>query len=101
LVTKKQTNLADQLTPWYINYLGGEWLDATQCMGAGDNGWEAMHAALNGGLTNQWASTNTPYSIGFFKRQDIPVHFDIYEGWTVGDMYQVSQATNSKADYFD
>ncbi|TVY34992.1 Non-hemolytic phospholipase C, partial [Lachnellula cervina] len=89
-VTKQQTNKADQLTPWYINYLGGEWLDATQCMGAGDWGWEHMHAAYNGGLTNQWAATNTPYSIGFFKRSDIPVHFDIAEGWTVGDMYQES-----------
>jgi phospholipase C len=48
-----------------------------------------MHAAYNDGLTNQWAATNTPYSIGFFERSDIPVHFDIAEGWTVGDMYQV------------
>lgn len=90
MVTKWQTNQADVLTPWYINYLGGEWPEATQCMGAGDNGWEAMHAAYNGGLTNKWATANTPYSIGFFKRSDIPVHFDIAEGWTVGDMYQVS-----------
>lgn len=47
-----------------------------------------MHDAYNDGLTNQWVASNTPYSIGFFKRNDIPTHFDIAEGWTVGDMYQ-------------
>jgi Phosphoesterase family len=58
-------------------------------MGAGDNSWQAMHEAYNDGLTNQWVSSNTPYSWGYFERSDIPVHFDIAEGWTVGDMYQV------------
>jgi phospholipase C len=24
--------------------------------------------------------------LGYFKRQDIPTHFDIAEGWTVADM---------------
>ncbi|KAL1988864.1 hypothetical protein VTN96DRAFT_6853 [Rasamsonia emersonii] len=27
-------------------------------------------------------------SWGYFRREDIPVHFDIAEGWTVADMYQ-------------
>lgn len=88
LVTPSMTNNTDVLKPWYINYLGGDWLQATQCIGAGSNSWQATHTAYNGGLTNQWASTNTPYSIGYFKRSDIPTHFDIAEGWTVGDMYQ-------------
>ncbi|KUJ20808.1 PLC-E protein [Mollisia scopiformis] len=88
LVTPALTNASDILQPWYINYLGGDWLEATQCIGAGSNSWQAMHAAYNDGLTNQWAATNTPYSIGYFKRSDIPTHFDIAEGWTVGDMYQ-------------
>jgi phospholipase C len=55
---------------------------------AGDNGWTDNHAALNGDLNNQWALKNTPWSWGYFKRNDIPVHFAIAEGWTVGDMYQ-------------
>jgi len=42
-------------------------------------------------LSNKWVSTNTPYSWGYFDRADVPVHFDIAEGWTVGDMYQVSE----------
>ncbi|RDL41464.1 putative Non-hemolytic phospholipase C [Venustampulla echinocandica] len=88
LLTPKQTKLATQLTPWHINYLGGTWPQATQCLSAGENSWEAMHLALNGGLTNKWAITNTPYSWSYLNRSDIPVHFDIAEGWTVGDMYQ-------------
>ncbi|KHN99838.1 Phosphoesterase [Metarhizium album ARSEF 1941] len=79
-------NDVDILKPWHINYLGGEWLDATQCMGAGDNGWVAMHSAYSGGLGNNWANADSPYSLGYFKRADIPTHFDIAEGWTVADM---------------
>jgi phospholipase C len=57
---------------------------------AGDNGWQDNHAALNGGLNNDWATNNTPWSWGHFQRSDIPVQFAYAEGWTVGDMYQVS-----------
>lgn len=55
-------------------------------MGAGDNGWSTMHAAYNGGLGNNWAQADGPYSLGYFTRADIPTHFDIAEGWTVADM---------------
>ncbi|KAG8415828.1 hypothetical protein J3459_014035 [Metarhizium acridum] len=79
-------NGVDILKPWHINHLGGEWLSATQCMGAGDNGWGTMHSAYNGGLGNNWARADGPYSLGYFKRADIPTHFDIAEGWTVADM---------------
>ena len=103
---------ANYLLPWYLNYQGGSFLNATQCMYdnflsyvlsflyypaenlhmcrvAGDNGWQDNHAALNGGLNNHWATNNTPWSWGHFQRGDIPVQFAIAEGWTVGDMYQV------------
>ncbi|KAG5927907.1 hypothetical protein E4U42_001584 [Claviceps africana] len=79
-------NGVDILKPWHINYLGGEWTSATQCMGAGDNGWRTMHSAFNGGLGNNWAQADGPYSLGYYKRQDIPTHFDIAEAWTVADM---------------
>lgn len=81
---------AKTLQPWYLGYNGGEWLDAIQCIAAGDNGYYANHAALNQGLNNQWARNNTPWSWGYYKRSDIPIHFAIAEGWTSNDMYQVS-----------
>ncbi|SCO42877.1 related to non-hemolytic phospholipase C precursor [Fusarium fujikuroi] len=89
-VTPQQSKDTDYITPWYINYLGGTWPEATQCMSAGSNGWDANQAAWNHGANNQWAVKNTPYSIGYYKRDDLPVHFALAEEWTVGDMYQES-----------
>ncbi|PHH92491.1 hypothetical protein CDD83_7128 [Cordyceps sp. RAO-2017] len=79
-------NGVDILKPWHINYLGGEWTEATQCMGAGDNGWSTMHAAYNDGLGNNWTNADGGYSMGYFTRADLPTHFDIAEGWTILDM---------------
>ena len=39
LVNSSITNATNYLLPWYLNYLGGNWSAATQCMVAGDNGW--------------------------------------------------------------
>ena len=82
------SNATDHLLPWYLNYLGGDWNEATQCMEAGSNSWQENQDALNGGLNNRWALGNTPWSWGHFKRSDIPTQFAIAEGWTIGDMYQ-------------
>ncbi|TVY36356.1 Non-hemolytic phospholipase C [Lachnellula subtilissima] len=89
-VNSALTTSASYLLPWYLNYQGGDFLEATQCMVAGDNGWQDNHAALNGGLNNHWATNNTPWSWGHYRRSDIPVQFGIADGWTVGDMYQES-----------
>lgn len=74
------------LKPWHLNYLGGDWVNRTQCAGAGDNGWGSMHTAYNGGQGDKWIAGDGPYSLGYFTRDDIPTHFDIAEGWTVMDM---------------
>lgn len=84
------SNATDYLLPWYLNYLGGDWPEATQCMDAGSNGWQENHDALNGGLNDMWALGNTPWSWGHYKKDDLPTHFAIAEGWTVGEMYQES-----------
>lgn len=88
-VNSDLTTSASYLLPWYLNYQGGDYLEATQCMVAGDNGWQDNHAALNSGLNNHWATNNTPWSWGHYRRNDLPVQFAIADGWTVGDMYQV------------
>lgn len=80
---------APPMHPWYVNYLGADWPDATQCMGGGSNGWYANHAALHWGDNDMWAIKNTEYSLAFFKRDDIPVQFSLAEYWLVADMYQV------------
>lgn len=85
----KLTNSTDYVMPWYLNYLGGNWSEATQCMIAGSNGWYQNHAAWNGGTNDHWALNNTPYSIGYYKRDDLPTQWALAENWVVGDMYQV------------
>lgn len=39
LLSPALTTEAEYLNPFYLNYLGGNWSQATQCMVAGSNGW--------------------------------------------------------------
>lgn len=89
VVNSKMTTKADHINPWYLNYLGGQWNEATQCMYAGSNGWFENHAAWNHGTNDHWAMNNTVYSIGYFQKQDIPIQWALADGWVLGDMYQV------------
>ncbi|CEO59130.1 Putative Phospholipase C [Penicillium brasilianum] len=95
VVDPSMSTATNTLLPWYLGYKGGDSNEAIQCMAAGDNGYHDNQAALNHGLNNHWARNNTPWSWGYFKRQDIPVQFAIAEGWTSGDMYQESQITST------
>ncbi|TAQ91417.1 hypothetical protein B7494_g138 [Chlorociboria aeruginascens] len=88
LVPDSLSTEASTLLPWYINYLGGNWTESTQCTGAGSNSFQANHACLNNELNNLWAVNNTPLSWSYFQRQDLPIHFSLAESWTVADMYQ-------------
>ncbi|KAK7204669.1 hypothetical protein BZA70DRAFT_279730 [Myxozyma melibiosi] len=80
---------ADYLLPWYLSG-DGTYSESAQCMVAGSNDWSPNHNAWNFGDINGWVTNNTAWSWGHFKRDDIPTHFGIVEGWTVGDMYQES-----------
>lgn len=94
-VDPDMSNKTDTLLPWYLGYLSGNWTDAIQCMVAGSNGYQDNQAALNHELNNYWARNNTPWSWSYFKREDVPIHFAIAEGWTAGDMYQEGQITST------
>lgn len=80
----------DELLPWYLNYQGGDWTKRTQCMIAGDNDWRTNQAAWNKGEIDRWARNNTPYSIGYYRRDDLPIHFSLAENFIVGDSYYES-----------
>lgn len=56
------------------------------CTSGGSNGWTANHNALNGGLNNNWPSGNSPMSMGYEVRSQIPYHFALAEAFTIGDM---------------
>lgn len=89
VVTPQMTTQADHINPWYINYLGGDYEESTQCMHSGSNSWYENQAAWNHGTNDHWAVNNTVYSIGYYQEKDIPVQWAIANGWVVGDMYQV------------
>ncbi|KAL1406335.1 hypothetical protein Q8F55_008034 [Vanrija albida] len=78
------------LLPWHFNHQGGNANDRYQCASAGSNGWTANHNAWDGGNNNKWASKNTPYSLGYYRREDTPFHWALAEGWTVADAYHES-----------
>ncbi|KAH8809442.1 putative non-hemolytic phospholipase C precursor [Xylogone sp. PMI_703] len=74
------------LTPWYWNYLGGDSINATQCMGAGGNDWISMHGAFAEGAYNNWVNADSSASMAYFTRKEIPTHWDIAESFTMLDM---------------
>ncbi|KAJ3494551.1 hypothetical protein NLG97_g4006 [Lecanicillium saksenae] len=73
------------VSPWHLNYLGGVAKDATQCTGAGNNDWPHMHSVYNNGRGDAWVTGDSAKDLGYYKREDVPTHFDIAEGWTVMD----------------
>jgi phospholipase C len=90
------SNDTDFLIPFYAGYLGGNATEALQCTYGGDNGWDAMHEVYHEGLNDKWAVSNTPWSLMYLKRDDLPVQFELAEGYTVGDMYQVRISTTDQ-----
>jgi phospholipase C len=77
---------APYLLPFYMSE-NQSYVDSNQCAIAGSNDWPQNHQAWDFGKIDAWVTNNSAYSWGYFERSDIPTHFDIAEGWTVGDMY--------------
>ncbi|PLB33161.1 nonhemolytic phospholipases C family protein [Aspergillus candidus] len=87
---------AEHLLPWHLGYKDTEyWTDAIQCLIAGSNFYYGNQGAVNHGKNDLWAKTQTPWSWGYYKRQDLPVQYALAEGWTTGDMYQESYITST------
>ena len=57
------------------------------CTGGGSNHWIQNHAAINGGLNNNWPGGNSPASMGYLNRTQIPFLYDLADEFTIADMY--------------
>ena len=62
-----------------------------------NHGWKVQHEAWNGGRMDNWVSAhrkaegdNGPYTMGYYRRADIPFHFALAEAFTVCDAYHCS-----------
>lgn len=73
-------------------YLGDDpaYEESNQCVIGGSNDWAENHQTWNHGQNDAWVTNNTALSWGYYKRNDIPYHFEIVDGWTVADMYAES-----------
>jgi phospholipase C len=56
--------------------------------------WEVQHRAWNGGRMDRWLDAHRaadgakgPYTMGYFKREDIPFHYALAEAFTICDAY--------------
>lgn len=59
--------------------------------------WSVQHEAWNGGRMDRWLpahrqadGTHGPYTMGYFKREDIPFHHALAEAFTICDAYHCS-----------
>ncbi|MDX3905060.1 MAG: phospholipase C, phosphocholine-specific [Pigmentiphaga sp.] len=52
-------------------------------------------AAWNQGKFGEWAKHKLPYSMGYYKRQDLPFQFALAEAFTICDAYHCSITTGT------
>ncbi|MBN8842270.1 MAG: hypothetical protein J0H88_03390 [Sphingomonadales bacterium] len=59
--------------------------------------WDVQHQAWNGGRMDQWLPAhraadgiNGPYTMGYFKRDDLPFHYALADAFTICDAYHSS-----------
>jgi phospholipase C len=62
-----------------------------------DHGWRTQHEAWNGGKMDNWVPAhrkadgpNGPYTMGYYRRADIPFQFALAEAFTICDAYHCS-----------
>ncbi len=55
-----------------------------------DHTWPTQHQAWDHGKMDQWIAAKGPYTMGYFKQQDIPFHWALAEAFTICDNYHCS-----------
>jgi phospholipase C len=55
-----------------------------------DHSWPTQHQAWNLGQMNQWVAAKGPYTMGYFRQDDIPFHWALAEAFTICDNYHCS-----------
>lgn len=70
---------------------------SAQKLPSNSHSWAVQHACWNGGRMDRWVSAHRrsggakgPYTMGYFRREDIPFHYALAEAFTVCDAYHAS-----------
>ena len=81
------------LLPFHLDSLS----TSAQKIPSTSHAWEVQHRAWNGGKMDQWLPAHRaadgakgPYTMGYFRRQDIPFHYALAEAFTICDAYHCS-----------
>ncbi|MFF0499768.1 phospholipase C [Nocardia aobensis] len=85
------------LVPFRLDTTRGPSLDG-ECINDPDHSWSGMHEAWNGGRNDKWMPMsiskvgvgNGPAAMGYYTREDIPVHHDLADAFTLCDGYHCS-----------
>jgi len=57
--------------------------------------WNSTHAALDGGVYDQWVQAKTNITMAYLTRGDIPFHYALADAFTVCDNYHCSLLTST------
>ncbi|BBX97123.1 phospholipase [Mycobacterium lacus] len=88
--------------PFRLDTTRGPFVDG-ECVNDPEHQWIAMHLAWNGGANDNWlpaqATTRTgpyvPMTMGYYTRQDIPIHYLLADTFTICDGYHCSLLTGT------
>ncbi len=89
--------------PFRLNTVNGATLTSAgmpdgECVNDPTHDWAPQHQAWNGGRMDQWVKVhlasegqgNGPATMGYYEREDIPVHRALAEAFTLCDRYHCS-----------
>ena len=85
------------INPFRLDTTRGASLNG-ECINDPDHSWGGMHEAWNNGANDRWmpmsiASVglgNGPAAMGYYTREDIPIHYELADAFTVCDNYHCS-----------
>ncbi|BBX72952.1 phospholipase C [Mycobacterium shinjukuense] len=88
--------------PFRLDTTRGPFLDG-ECVNDPEHQWAAMHRAWNGGANDNWlpaqavtrAGPYVPMTMGYYTRQDIPIHYLLADTFTICDGYHCSLLTGT------
>ncbi|REZ89843.1 phospholipase C, partial [Mycobacterium tuberculosis] len=88
--------------PFRLDTTRGPFLDG-ECVNDPEHQWVGMHLAWNGGANDNWlpaqattrAGPYVPLTMGYYTRQDIPIHYLLADTFTICDGYHCSLLTGT------
>jgi phospholipase C len=93
-VSTKAADPSAYVNPFRLDTTHGATLDG-EAINDPDHSWGGQHKVWNNGAMDQWVTThlqtdgikNGPATMGYYTRQDIPVHFALADAFTICDSY--------------